>query len=317
MTVSGIELAWEALLAAAVGDTSGAAARGLETGPDGDWRDQWARDPAPADLISLYLPFIQPSRGCDSCVIGHLGQSLDGCVATATGDACYVTCEANIVHLHRMRALADAVIVGASTVAADDPQLTTRLVPGPSPARVVIDPRARLSMRQRLFHDGACPTLVCVREGRRHRRMPDSVEYLTLSAPALGTAADPGGEQESAIDLEALCHALRARGLRRLFVEGGGITVSNFLRAGLLDRLQLTVAPVLIGRGRRGIDLPSVHRLADALRPVARRYRMGDDILYDLSFSGRSASDGRCDDVPGGGSNQTPGPPDVSISRIH
>jgi riboflavin biosynthesis pyrimidine reductase len=69
-----------------------------------------------------------------------------------------------------------------------------------------------------------------------------------------------------------------------LFVEGGGVTVSRFLRLGLLERLQITVAPLIIGRGRRGVSLPGVMRLSDALRPASRAYRMGADVLYDLSL---------------------------------
>jgi riboflavin biosynthesis pyrimidine reductase len=87
------------------------------------------------------------------------------------------------------------------------------------------------------------------------------------------------------LDLGALCAQLRERGLRRLFIEGGGVTVSRFLRAGLLERLQIAVAPVIIGRGRPGVSLPSVARLSQAVRPASRVFRMGSDMLYDLCLS--------------------------------
>jgi riboflavin biosynthesis pyrimidine reductase len=82
----------------------------------------------------------------------------------------------------------------------------------------------------------------------------------------------------------ALADALRARGLRRLFVEGGGVTVSRFLQQGLLDRLQITVAPLIIGDGRRGVTLPATKRLVEALRPVHRIFRMGGDVLFDFDL---------------------------------
>ena len=89
-------------------------------------------------MIDLYLP-ICSATVVNPVTVGHLGQSLDGFIATHSGESQYVTGEENILHLHRMRALCDAVVVGAGTVAADDPQLTTRHVDGPNPLRVVLD----------------------------------------------------------------------------------------------------------------------------------------------------------------------------------
>jgi riboflavin biosynthesis pyrimidine reductase len=92
--------------------------------------------------------------------------------------------------------------------------------------------------------------------------------------------------------LDALVEALHRRGLRRLFVEGGGVTVSAFLAAGLLDRLQVAVAPLLIGEGRRGLSLPAGVPLGDCLRPDCRVFRMGADILFDCDLRGpRGASE--------------------------
>jgi riboflavin biosynthesis pyrimidine reductase len=80
--------------------------------------------------------------------------------------------------------------------------------------------------------------------------------------------------------LKALC----ARGLHAVFVEGGGKTVSAFLRQGALDRLQVTVAPLLIGGGRPGVTLAPIRELADAVRGHSRRFEMGTDVLFDLDL---------------------------------
>jgi diaminohydroxyphosphoribosylaminopyrimidine deaminase / 5-amino-6-(5-phosphoribosylamino)uracil reductase len=231
-------------------------------------------------LIDLYLPI------CGATVqrpltVGHLGQSLDGFIATHTGESQYVTGEENIVHLHRMRALSNAVVVGAGTIAADDPQLTTRHVAGPSPLRVVLDPTRRLADHYRVFNDDAADTLyVC---GRSLAREGET---------QVGRAAVvPIDEGPSGIDVRDVLQLLRGRGCHRIFVEGGGVTVSMFLEANLLDRLQIAIAPLLIGDGRPAIRLPPRTALSECHRPRYRVFRMGADVLFDCEI-GPDATEG-------------------------
>jgi diaminohydroxyphosphoribosylaminopyrimidine deaminase/5-amino-6-(5-phosphoribosylamino)uracil reductase len=229
-------------------------------------------DPAHA-LIDLYLPICSATVARPTTV-GHLGQSLDGFIATHAGESQYVTGEENIRHLHRMRALCDAVVVGAGTVAADDPQLTTRHVSGPSPVRVVLDPTRRLADHYRVFNDDSADTLyVCGRslagEGETH------------FGRATMVAVDDGG---AGLDVTEVLRLLRARGCHRIFVEGGGVTVSMFLEANLLDRLQIAIAPLLIGDGRPAIRLSPRLALSDCHRPRYRVFRMGADVLFDCEF---------------------------------
>lgn len=239
-------------------------------------------DPEARALVDLYLPLCGPDpqdgaagagpRGCR--ILGHLGQSLDGFIATANGDSCFVTGPENIRHLHRMRALSDGVLVGTETAASDDPRLTTRLVPGENPVRVILDRRRRLPARLRVFTDGAAETLLCC-----DRALVTPGRVRQGQARVLGVPCRAGR-----LDLAALREALASQGIRRVFVEGGGATVSAFLQAGLLDRLQIAVAPVLIGTGRPGLRIPPPDRLADACRPAVRLFRMGSDLLYDLDL---------------------------------
>lgn len=231
-------------------------------------------DPCLRAFLELYLPLCQPlAKG--TRVFAHLGQSLDGFIATHSGDSECVTGAENIRHMHRMRALSDAVIVGAGTVASDDPQLTTRLVPGPNAVRVVLDPAGRLGADYRLFSDGVAPSLLCRSVGSGGD-VPERADLLEF---------DKSGD---GCELGALLQALARRGLRRLFIEGGGVTVSEFLSRGLLDRLQITVAPVIIGGGRPGVTVPRSDAMTQALRPPALIYRMGSDVLYDFDLSNGS-----------------------------
>lgn len=238
----------------------------------------WTRsDPASAAHLAwmdLYLPLCS-ANAARPMTVGHLGQSLDGFIATQSGDSQFVTGPENIRHLHRMRALSHAVVVGAGTVVADNPQLNTRHVPGPNPLRVVIDPTRRLTAEHRVFRDGLAETVYAC----AHARLAPGETHLG-NATIVGLADGPSG-----IDLSGLLAHLRARGCSRVFVEGGGVTVSAFLQAGLIERLQVAVAPFVIGNGRPAIRLPGPEVLRDCPRPRARVFRMGTDVLFDCDFT--------------------------------
>lgn len=207
----------------------------------------------------------------DEWVVAQSAQSLDGFLATRSGDGAGLSGEADHRHLHRLRGLADAVIVGAQTVLNDDPLLTVRLASGSNPTRVVLDPRGRVPVTARLFSAPDAPTLWVTG--------PDAVTIG--NAPSHLTQVELGAPPWSPDDV---VDALRARGLRRVLIEGGGRTVSTFLAAGALDRLFLTTVPVLLGDGVPGVRVPAVDSVADAARWPVRRFPLGDDTCLEFTL---------------------------------
>src|ERR1700749_2219519 len=141
----------------------------------GEAADRWwpvphrfrhANEPLPRTWDALYGPL---RTGCvdDLMVVAQLGQSIDGRITTDGHQTTYINGAAGLDHLHRLRALVDAVVVGVGTAVSDDPQLTVRRVAGPNPARVVIDPRGRLGEPGRLLRPGGARGLIGTGEGWR------------------------------------------------------------------------------------------------------------------------------------------------------
>jgi diaminohydroxyphosphoribosylaminopyrimidine deaminase/5-amino-6-(5-phosphoribosylamino)uracil reductase len=216
----------------------------------------------------LYAP-IAGGKAVPAFVLGQLGQSLDGRIATATGRSHYINGPEAIVHLHRLRALVDAVVIGVGTAVADDPRLTVRHVTGRNPARVVIDPNGRLPATAKLLDRDATQVFVLQASDR---------------PPVAGATGITMQPRNGSFDPHDIIAALAARGLRRLLIEGGAHTVSAFLAAGALDRLHLCIAPLLLGSGPIGVTLPPIDRLETALRPTIAVHRLGDDVLFDCAL---------------------------------
>lgn len=247
------ERVWAALLCLRASDA---------TRPDACWSERelsaWA----------LYAPLLSGGPD-DPYFFAQVGQSLDGRVATPSGDARDISGPEGLSHLHRCRALADAVVVGVRTALTDDPQLTVRRVPGPDPARVVIDPRGRLPDGARVLCDDGVRRLV-VQACATVR--PAGVEVVVL--PTVDGWIAPS----------AIHAALAERGLGRVLVEGGGVTLAGFLEAGLLRRLHVGIAPLIIGAGPSGLRTAPIARLADALRPQIKVYALDSDVIFDCAF---------------------------------
>jgi diaminohydroxyphosphoribosylaminopyrimidine deaminase / 5-amino-6-(5-phosphoribosylamino)uracil reductase len=238
--------------------------------PDGSLPPPWG---------DIFGP-LRRSKVDDLVLVGQCGQSIDARVATSTGHSHYINSAGGLAHLHRLRALVDAVVIGVGTAILDDPLLTVRRVAGPSPARVVIDPNGRLPATARvLAADGIRRMVITAADART--RLPDGVEIVAI-------AADNGRLAPAAI-----AAALAGRGLRRILVEGGADTVSRFVAAGCLDRLHVLIAPIILGTGRASLTLPAIERVEQAMRAPMRAHVLDDDVLLDCDLSAQRVPIGR------------------------
>lgn len=219
--------------------------------------------------LDLYGPLAR--RDIEPSVVGQIGQSLDGRIATSSGEVGEVSGADGLLHLHRMRALADAVVIGVKTALHDSPRLTVRHCEGPNPARVVIDPSGRLPDSSPVLTEDGARRIIIQATGTSRSA---GVEVLQLAAP------------NGRIEPAAIAQALRSEGLSSLLIEGGSFTIAKFLEAKLLDRLHVAISPILIGSGPSGLTmLGQSDDLADAIRPETRAFALGNEVVFDCALS--------------------------------
>lgn len=247
-------------------------------------------EPAAARQLAAHLHAAATGR---PLMVVKLAVSLDGRLAAADGTSQWLTGSAARQRAHRLRAEADAVLVGAGTAVADDPRLTVRTGDGgseaawdgPQPLRVVLDGRARLSPSAALADTTAAPTLVVVGPQADPERVAAleraGVEALTVTA-----------DRAAGDDLRAVLARLWERDVREVLVEGGATVAGAVVAAGLADRLELHVAATFLGeRGLPALSGLPVATLADAPRfSLDEVARCGDDLV--VSYRRRSDEKG-------------------------
>ena len=227
--------------------------------------------PLPPQWAALFNP-LRVGSSDSMLIVGQLGQTLDGRIATVTGHSKYINGPAGLAHLHRLRAVVDAVVVGVGTAIADNPQLTVRLVTGRHPARVVIDPQSRLQRDALVWADDGTRRIVVVADQVK-ANTPSGVEVLSI--PSNNGKLDPVN----------ILKALAGLGLKRILIEGGADTVSRFMHAGCLDRLHVIVAPIIMGSGRPGFVLPAIQQMDQAVRIKMQVHPLEDEVVFDCDLS--------------------------------
>jgi len=180
-------------------------------------------------------------------IIGKIAQSLDGCIATSSGESQWITCEESRHEVHRMRGEIDAVMIGRGTAEADDPSLTIHSMPGRNPMRIILDTHCRLSTTLKVFTDAFRGlTIYCHAEEHEHS---DKVKALrNQGIQPLSCMLGPNGS----LDIPMLCSKLSKQfGISSILIEGGGILMQEIIELQLADEMHFFIAPILIGKGKK------------------------------------------------------------------
>jgi 3,4-dihydroxy 2-butanone 4-phosphate synthase/GTP cyclohydrolase II len=205
-------------------------------------------------------------------VVLKYAQTIDGRTATSTGDSKWISGSEERALAHAIRAWGDAISVGLGTVVADDPQLTVRLVPGPSPVRVVFDSTLSIPDDAKVLEADGPATMLFTTERSDPKRRRALVER------GIGVHVVPGGPE--GVDLAAAFATMSELGLATIVVEGGARIATSLLAAGLVDRVVVSIAPTVIGAGTDAVGDLGIDRVAAGLRledPIVRL--VGDDVI--------------------------------------
>ncbi len=223
-------------------------------------------------LNEAYFHYIQ--TGLPFITIKY-AQSLDGRIATAQGNSRWISSERARKFTHRLRAQHDAIMVGRGTVLADDPLLTVRLVKGKPPLRICLDSKLRIPLDAQVLRDEGKTLVVTTEEHGK-----DKIEKIRkLGKEVLVVQRDAGGR----VALRPLLKALAERGIASILVEGGTEVITSLLKEGLVKRMVVITAPLILGKGIEAIGDLGIIDLEGAVRPSSCEVkRIDKDVVFDM-----------------------------------
>ena len=211
-------------------------------------------------------------------------QTLDGRIATVTGDSRWISGQKFRRLAHKLRATNDAVMVGIDTVLADDPQLTVRLVRGRNPVRIILDTRLRIPLDTGVVKNREVAPTIIATTSRADEKKLSSLREMGIEV--LVIKEDETGE----VDLRHLLSILGERGISSVLVEGGAGVITSLLRRNLVDKVVIAIAPKMMGKGIETVGELNIREVSQALKLSFRKiYRMGEDLIIETRVNPHSS----------------------------
>jgi riboflavin-specific deaminase-like protein len=218
-------------------------------------------------LLELYLPYVFlpffARKLKKTFVITHFAQTLDGRIASITGDSKWIGNQQNLIHAHRMRALVDGIIIGAKTLAVDNPRLTVRHVEGNNPSKILIG-GDKLDIDK--FNLGKGEIIIFSKNNPQ-----ENEKIITYSID----------RDKDYFKTKNILEILYQSGITSVYIEGGSITTSAFLEQGMVDQVQIHFAPIILGSGITGFKFQGVNSLKDGIHFRSFRFHpIGDQMMF-------------------------------------
>ena len=216
------------------------------------------------NLFNLYIPYaILPyyaTKNKKIYVVTHFAQTLDGRIASISGDSKWIGNQENLIHAHRMRALLDGILVGSGTLQSDDPLLSVRHVTGDDPKKILVG-GDNLDIREYQI---------------------SGKEFISFNQGSNKNDNNIKLEKEDGIyDTSIILNKLYSLGLRTLYIEGGSYTTSTFLSQNMIDHIQVHFAPIILGSGVTGFNFGGAEYLKEAIYFKSFRYMpLGDQMMF-------------------------------------
>ncbi len=224
------------------------------------------------ELNEHYFKFIK--SGIPYVTVKY-AQTLDGRIATKTGNSQWISSEALRTYVHRLRAVNDCIMVGVGTVIADDPQLTVRFVKGRNPLRIIVDSKLRIPLRSSVLKDDNSHLTTIATTSKASARKVTAVK--NLGAEVLVVKKDKNG----GVNLRDLLRELGKKGIASVMVEGGSDIITSLLKVNLVDKMIILTAPKIMGKGLEAIGDLGVCKVKDAIKFSSfRTMRRGDDLVF-------------------------------------
>jgi len=224
-------------------------------------------------LNQTYFKYIR--RGIPFVTL-KFAQTLDGRIATATGSSQWISSSASLKLAHRLRSIHDAILVGIGTLLKDNPQLTVRLTRGRSPVRVVADSKLRTPLNSKVLQEQhVAPTIIATTPGADEKK---KVSLKNRGIEVMEVAADGQGR----IDLGDLLSKIGTRGISSVLIEGGSQIITSVLSKGLADKIVVTVAPKILGKGIEAVGNLGISEIARSVKlSHVKLYRKGPDLIIE------------------------------------